>query len=95
LRPLTEALDRGTRWAHYRTIPSLREYVLISQDEVSIKRYVRDGDRWVYSTISDPDGIPTRITASIIPPALRGSFATRSARIRRAAATLDYYLLKT
>jgi Uma2 family endonuclease len=55
--PLTEALDRGTKWAHYRTIPSLREYVLISQDEVSIERYVRQGDEWLYSAISDPDGI--------------------------------------
>jgi Uma2 family endonuclease len=55
--PLTEALDRGTKWAHYRTIPSLREYVLISQDEVNIERYVRDGDRWLYSTISDLDGV--------------------------------------
>lgn len=55
--PLTEALDRGTKWAHYRTIPSLREYVLISQDEVNVERYVRDGNRWLYSTISDPDGV--------------------------------------
>ena len=31
--------------------------MLISQDEVSIERYVRDGDRWVFSTISDPDEI--------------------------------------
>ena len=55
--PLTEALDRGTKWAHYRTIPSLREYVLIAQDEISIERYVRHGDDWLYSTVSDPDGV--------------------------------------
>ena len=55
--PLTEALDRGAKWAHYRTIPSLREYVLIAQDEVSIERFVRHGDDWLYSTISDPDGV--------------------------------------
>jgi Uma2 family endonuclease len=54
---LTEALDRGTKWAHYRTIPSLREYVLIAEDEVSVERYVRHGDGWLYSTISDPDGV--------------------------------------
>lgn len=54
--PLTEALDRGTKWAHYRTIPSLREYVLIAQDEVNIERYVRHGNDWLYSTISDRDG---------------------------------------
>jgi Uma2 family endonuclease len=55
--PLTEALDRGAKWAHYRTITSLREYVLISQDEVNIERYVRDGNRWIYSAIADPDGV--------------------------------------
>jgi Uma2 family endonuclease len=55
--PLTEALDRGTKWAHYRTIPSLREYVLIAQDEISVERYVRHGDDWLYSTVSDPDGV--------------------------------------
>lgn len=55
--PLTEALDRGTKWAHYRTIPSLREYVLIAQDELNIEQYVRHGDHWLYSTISDPDGV--------------------------------------
>lgn len=55
--PLTEALDRGAKWAHYRTLPSLREYVLIAQDEVSIERYVRDGDRWQYSATSDLDGV--------------------------------------
>jgi Uma2 family endonuclease len=54
--PLTEALDRGTKWAHYRTIPSLREYVLIAQDEVNIERYLRHGNDWLYSTVSDRDG---------------------------------------
>lgn len=54
--PLTEALDRGTKWAHYRTIPTLREYVLIAQDEVNIERYVRNGNQWLYSTTSDRDG---------------------------------------
>lgn len=55
--PLTEALDRGTKWAHYRTISSLREYVLIAQDEMNVERYVRHGDQWLYSTISDEDGV--------------------------------------
>ena len=55
--PLTEALDRGTKWAHYRAITSLREYVLISQDEVSIEQYVRHGDGWLYTASADPDGV--------------------------------------
>lgn len=55
--PLTEALDRGAKWKHYRTIGSLREYVLISQDEVSVERFVLREDGWMYSEITDPDGV--------------------------------------
>lgn len=38
----TERYDRGEKFAHYRGIPSLREYVLISYREPRIERYVRD-----------------------------------------------------
>jgi len=32
-----EAKDRGEKWQGYRTIPSLREYVLIAQDQVYVE----------------------------------------------------------
>ncbi len=38
----TEAYDRGAKAAHYRRIPSLREYVLIAQDEKRIEVYRRN-----------------------------------------------------
>jgi len=38
----TEAYDRGAKAAHYRRIPSLREYVLISQNERRIEVYRRN-----------------------------------------------------
>ncbi len=37
----TEAYDRGAKWAHYRRIASLREYVLVSQAEPLIEVYRR------------------------------------------------------
>ena len=37
----TEAYDRGAKFAHYRTIPSLQEYVLVSQHEHKIEHYRR------------------------------------------------------
>ena len=37
----TEAYDRGTKFAHYRSLPSLREYVLVSQDQPLVERYTR------------------------------------------------------
>lgn len=43
----TEAYDRGAKAAHYRRLPSLREYVLLSQDEPHIEIYRRLGpNRW-------------------------------------------------
>jgi Uma2 family endonuclease len=44
----TEAYDRGAKFAHYRTIPSLLEYVLVSQHEHRIEHYRRlDTGQWV------------------------------------------------
>ena len=40
----TEAYDRGKKFDHYRQIPSLAEYVLVSQIEPLIERYVRQAD---------------------------------------------------
>lgn len=49
LSPSTEAYDRGGKFAHYRKIPSLREYLLVMQDQPAIERYVRQGEVWVLS----------------------------------------------
>ncbi|HVK65496.1 MAG TPA: Uma2 family endonuclease [Polyangium sp.] len=44
----TEAYDRGQKFAHYRRIPSLREYVLISYQTKLIEVYRRaDEGAWV------------------------------------------------
>lgn len=42
----TEAYDRGEKFAHYRRIPSLRDYVLVSQHTRRIELYSREGDHW-------------------------------------------------
>lgn len=51
----TEAYDRGEKFAHYRRLDTLREYVLIAQDKVRIEHYWREGEQWILSEISDPD----------------------------------------
>jgi Uma2 family endonuclease len=44
----TEAYDRGGMFAHYRKLPSLMEYVLITQTKPHIEHYVRQpDDRWL------------------------------------------------
>ncbi|HEX7240526.1 MAG TPA: Uma2 family endonuclease [Longimicrobiaceae bacterium] len=52
----TEARDRGEKFAHYRRLESLAEYVLVAQDRVRVERFAREGDTWVLTEISDPDG---------------------------------------
>lgn len=47
LSPSTEAYDRGGKFAHYRKIPTLQEYLLVAQDQPSIERYQRQGDVWI------------------------------------------------
>ena len=53
----TELYDRGKKFAHYRTINSLREYVLVSQTECRIERFTRQDDgNWLYAENTDPVG---------------------------------------
>ena len=50
LSPSTELWDRGKKFEHYRSIPSLREYVMIAQDEVLVETFTRNADdHWVLS----------------------------------------------
>jgi Uma2 family endonuclease len=60
LSPSTEAYDRGLKFGAYRKLPSLREYVLISQEESHIELYVRQADnQWLLSEASQlQDAVP-------------------------------------
>jgi Uma2 family endonuclease len=42
----TEAYDRGEKFRHYRRLASLREYVLVAQDQPLVEVWRRDGDAW-------------------------------------------------
>lgn len=45
----TEAYDRGTKFQHYRLIPSLQEYILVSQHSYLVEKYTRSDDGgWRY-----------------------------------------------
>ena len=52
----TERRDRETKFSLYRKIESLREYVLISQKEVLVEQYVREGDLWPRSAMTGIEG---------------------------------------
>lgn len=38
----TEAYDRGEKFAHYRRLPSLREYILVSQQSQRLESHFKD-----------------------------------------------------
>lgn len=51
----TEKYDRGEKFAHYRRLESLQEYVLVAQDTPRVEHYARHGEHWLLSEISGPD----------------------------------------
>jgi Uma2 family endonuclease len=53
----TEAFDRGDKFGHYRRIPSLQQYVLVSSNQARIECFTRASDgAWVLSECSNPEG---------------------------------------
>ena len=64
LSDTTEEYDRGTKLKHYRKLPSLREYVLVSQSEPLIEQFTRrDNNHW---DLSETVGLETTLRLSSI-----------------------------
>ncbi len=58
LSPSTEAYDRGLKSIRYRSIPSLRDYLLICQDRPLIEHFSRRSDEiWTVETIEGLEGV--------------------------------------
>ena len=55
LSPSTEAYDRGDKFAHYRQLQSLQEYILVSQDKVRVDHYVRHAAQWILTDFQKLD----------------------------------------
>ena len=53
LSPSTEAYDRGDKFAHYRQLHSLQEYILVSQDKVRVDHYVRHASQWILTDFQE------------------------------------------
>lgn len=60
LSPSTEAYDRGKKFELYWQLPSLREYVLVSQSKPLVEQYIRqDGGEWLLRAVA---GLEARLT---------------------------------
>ncbi len=56
LSPSTEAVDRGIKFAKYRAILSLKEYVLVQVSQPGVEVYQRsDRGQWIYSSYGIED----------------------------------------
>lgn len=50
----TEEYDRGDKFEHYKSLPSLRQYILVSHRDHSMELWTRDDDRgWTSATIRE------------------------------------------
>ncbi len=53
LSPSTEAYDRGRKFENYKTMDSVREYLLLATDRVHGDLYTRQADgRWLLTSVS-------------------------------------------
>ena len=57
LSPSTEAYDRGEKFAYYRQITPLQEYILVSQDQIRIEHYYRQERQWIFTDFEKRDQI--------------------------------------
>lgn len=58
LSPSTELYDRGRKFHNYRTLDSLQEYLLITQDAYRIERFLRHADgQWLFTDVTALDAV--------------------------------------
>ena len=57
LSPTTEAYDRGLKFTYYKSIPTLKEYLLIAQDRPYVTHFIKRSEQeWTqreYNSLSD------------------------------------------
>lgn len=53
----TESKDRLEKLVAYQSIPTVKEYALVSQDKVSVDIYRRDGENWELESLSYGDSV--------------------------------------
>lgn len=62
----TEKFDRGKKFAQYQEIPSMREYVLVCQDQFRVERYTRQTNgTWVLEVFNGPASVFTLTTIPV------------------------------
>lgn len=55
LSDTTERFDRGDKFAGYRAIESIRQVLLVSQDQRRVEVFTRAGPRWILDDVTGSD----------------------------------------
>ena len=55
----TEEFDKGEKWRCYQTIPSLKQYVLISQDQFLVETYENQDGKWISNNFKGANAVVT------------------------------------
>jgi Uma2 family endonuclease len=62
----TEAYDRGEKFATYRTIATVQEYLLVDQYQAHVEHYVKQGaNRWLFTEFSGEDAKVALVTVPV------------------------------
>jgi len=70
LSPSTAAFDRGAKFAWYRRLPSLREYLLIDTERLAVDLFRRDAtDHWVLYPYGEGDTVELQSVGLLLPVA--------------------------
>ena len=68
LSPATRNYDRGDKFASYRRLDSLREYILIAQEACHVEHFVRKEGGWEFTEIDECRGNLMVPTLNIVIP---------------------------
>lgn len=72
----TEAYDRGPKFQHYQSIPSLTDYVIVSADRIRIDHYRRQSDgTWVLTPVGPVTPTSTRLDSIDVTLTLDDAYA--------------------
>jgi Uma2 family endonuclease len=55
LSPSTEKYDRGLKFQNYRTMDTLKDYILVDQEKIRIEHYIRHTAGWTLRDYQHPD----------------------------------------
>jgi len=80
----TKNFDRGEKFMRYRTIDSLRDYVLIAQDGTHVEHFRRQGEHWILMETRDAQG---RLALDIRCSCVRSSMTKSTCLVSPPAAT--------